>query len=75
MRFSILVTGVALVLIGGYSLLGGGFSLAERETVLDLGPIQATAETRNEYRVPPVLAGIAVVVGLAAVAYGARKPS
>ncbi len=73
MRHVILVLGVAPVLVGGYSLLGGSFSMTRRETVLDLGPVQATAETQELFALPPLVAGIALALGLAAVVYGARK--
>lgn len=69
----ILVLGVAAVLVGGYSLLGGSFSMTRSETVLDLGPVQATAETQELFALPPLAAGIALVPGLVAVVYGARK--
>lgn len=73
MRYLILVLGVGAVLVGGYSLLGGSFSMTRRETVLDLGPVQATAETQELFSLPPLVAGIAVALGLAAVVYGASK--
>lgn len=73
MRHVILVLGVAAVLVGGYSLLGGSFSMTRSETVLDLGPVQATAETQELFALPPVVAGIALALGLVAVVYGARK--
>lgn len=74
MRYVILVLGVVAVLVGGYSLLGGSFSMTRRETVLDLGPVQATAETQELFALPPLAAAIAVALGLVAVVYGARKP-
>lgn len=73
MRYVILVLGVAALLVGGYSLLGGSFSMTRTETVLELGPVQATAETQELFALPPVVAGVVVVLGLAAVVYGARK--
>lgn len=75
MRHLALVIGIAGVLVGGYSLVGGGFSWSRREQVLDLGPIQATAETQRVYVLPRVGAGAAVAVGLILVLYGARRPS
>lgn len=73
MRYVVLVLGVAGVLVGGYSLLGGSFSMTRRETVLDLGPVQATAETQELFALPPLVAGIVLVLGLAAVVYGASR--
>ena len=73
MRYVILVLGVVAVLVGGYSLAGGSFSMTRRETVLDLGPVQATAETQELFALPPLAAGIAVALGLVALVYGARR--
>ena len=75
MRTFFLILGVLAVLVGAYSLLGGEFSLTGRETVLDMGPLQATAETRDVYTIPPVVAGIVVALGLSAIVFGVRKPS
>jgi hypothetical protein len=75
MRTLVTIVGVLAVLLGGYSLLGGEFSLTGRETVLEMGPLQATAETRDVYAVPPAAAGGLIVVGLAAMMFGARRSS
>ncbi|MEX2471229.1 MAG: hypothetical protein WEA34_03570 [Gemmatimonadota bacterium] len=73
MRYVVLVLGVVAVLVGGYSLLGGSFSMTRRETVLDLGPVQATAETQELFALPPLVAAIVLVLGLGAVVYGASR--
>ena len=75
MRTLVMIFGVLAVLLGGYSLLGGEFSLTGQETVLEMGPLQATAETRDVYVTPPLVAGGLIVVGLAAAVLGARKSS
>lgn len=75
MRKITLIVGVLLILASGYSLLGGSFSWTDEETVLDVGPVQATATTENDYAIPPLVAGLGLVVGLGAVAYGASKGS
>lgn len=75
MRRLALIVGILLILASGYSLLGGSFSLTDRETVLDLGPVQATATTEKNYAIPPIVAGLGLVVGLGAVVYGVSKGS
>lgn len=75
MRRFALVLGIILVLVSGYSLLGGAFSLTREETVLDVGPLEATAETREDYGMPPLAAGIGLLLGIGIVAYGARGGS
>jgi hypothetical protein len=41
--------------------------------VIDVGPIEATAETRERVPLPPVLGGAAVLGGLALIVVGSRR--
>lgn len=75
MRRIALILGILLILLSGYSLLGGSFSITSQETVLDVGPVQATAQTEDNYAVPPLVAGLALILGLGATIYGARGGS
>jgi uncharacterized membrane protein YidH (DUF202 family) len=67
------IIGVVLIVIGIVSLAYGGFSYTKREKVIDLGPIQATAETQKKIPLPPILGGICLVGGIVLVAVGGRK--
>jgi hypothetical protein len=51
----------------------GGITYTKREKVLDLGPIQATAEKQKTIPFPPVLGGICLVGGIVLVIVGSRK--
>ena len=44
------IVGIILIIIGIVALAYGGFTYTKREKVLDLGPIQATAE--KEHTIP-----------------------
>lgn len=66
------LVGIILIAIGIFGFVKGGFSFTKREKVLDVGPIEATAETRENYPISPILSGIAVVGGLVLVVAGAR---
>lgn len=66
------LVGIILIAIGIFGFVKGGFSFTRREKVLDVGPIEATAETRENYPISPILSGIAVVGGLVLVVAGAR---
>ena len=57
------VLGIALIAAGVAALIYGGFSYRTREKVLDLGPIQATAEREKTIAVPPVAGAVAVGAG------------
>ena len=74
MRTLALVVGALLVILGGYSLLGGSFSWTQEETVMEVGPIEATARTRDTAEIPPVVAGLVVILGVGALVYGVRRP-
>jgi uncharacterized membrane protein len=67
------IVGIILIIIGIVSLVYGGFSYTKREKVLDLGPIQATAEKQKTIPLPPVLGGICLVGGIVLVIVGSRK--
>ena len=65
--------GIILVVIGIVALVWGGISWTREETVVDLGPLEATAETRETIPLPPVLGGIALVAGIALLVIPARR--
>ena len=67
------LVGVVLIIIGIISLVYGGFTYTKREKVLDLGPIQATAEQKETVPFPPILGGICLVGGIVLVVAGGRK--
>ncbi len=57
-----LILGIALTLIGAAVLAYRKFGYRSRETVLKIGPINATAETTNTVPMPPIL-GWALIGG------------
>lgn len=67
------VAGVVLIVIGLLALAYGGFSYTKREKILDLGPLQASTETRKTVPLPPLFGGIAVAAGVALLIGGSRK--
>ncbi len=67
------IIGILLIVIGIVALAYGGFSYTKREKVLDLGPIQATAEKRETIPFPPLLGGLCLVGGIILVVAGGRK--
>ena len=69
------VVGVLLVLLGMAALAYQGITYTTRDTIIDIGPIHATAEHQNTVRLPPVLAAIAVVGGVVLLVGGLRRPA
>ncbi|MBX6325173.1 MAG: DUF3185 domain-containing protein, partial [Chthoniobacterales bacterium] len=49
------IIGIVLIVIGIVSLVWGGFTYTKREKVVELGPIQATAEKEHTIPFPPAL--------------------
>ena len=66
------IIGIILIVIGIIALAYGGITYTKREKVLDLGPIQATAERQKTIPFPPILGGICLVGGIVLVIVGNR---
>lgn len=54
--------GILLIVFGVVALAVGGINYTKREKVLDIGPLEATTETRKTIPISPI-AGIAAIVG------------
>lgn len=67
------IVGILLVIIGVIGLAYGGISYTKEKTVVDIGPIKATADERKTIPVPPVLGGLALVGGIVLIVTGAKK--
>lgn len=64
--------GVILIVIGVIVLVWGTFGFKTRETVVDIGPIEATKETTRYVPYAPIIGGVILVAGVTLVAT-ARK--
>ena len=67
------IVGIILILVGVVGFALGGFSFTHKEKVLDVGPIEATADDKETVPIPPILAGLALVGGVVLVAASARR--
>lgn len=67
------IVGIFLIAIGIIALAWGGITYTKREKVLDIGPIQATAEKEKTIPFPSILGGICLVGGIILVFVGSRK--
>jgi hypothetical protein len=67
------VAGTVLVLLGVVALAYQGITYTSRETVVDLGPIQATADRERTLPLPPVLGFAALAGGVLLIVVGVRK--
>lgn len=66
------IAGLVLIVLGIAALAYQGFTYTSRETVIDIGPIKATADTQKTVPIPPIAGVVAVVAGIALVVAGKR---
>ena len=64
--------GVVLIMLGLVALVYQGISYTSRETVIDIGPLHATADRQKTLPLPPVLGMVAVAGGVALLVAGVR---
>jgi hypothetical protein len=65
--------GALLVIVGLLALVYQGITYTTRETVLDIGPLHATADRQRTVPLPPLVGGAAVAVGGLLIALSVRK--
>ena len=64
---------IVLILLGVIALVYQGITYTSRETVLDIGPVHATADRQKTLPLPPVLGVAAVAGGVVLLVVGSRK--
>ena len=67
------IFGILLLIIGAAILAYGHFSYRTQETVLEVGPIKATAEKTNTVPIPPILGWALLGGGAVLLAFSARS--
>jgi hypothetical protein len=67
------ITGIILIVLGVIALAYGGISYTKEEKVLDIGPFEATAKTRETIPLPPLLGGLALAGGVVLLIAGSRR--
>ena len=70
---AITLVGIALIVLGVVAFGYQGITYTSREKIIDIGPIQATADTQKTIPLSPVLGGLALVGGIVLVVVGAKK--
>ena len=66
------IVGLGLVIIGIVALAWGGVFWTDRDTVIDVGPLEVTTEEREGVALPPALGVIALVGGIVLLAIPRR---
>ena len=66
------IAGVLLIVLGVAALVYQGFTYTSRETIVDIGPLEATAERERTVPLPPII-GIAAIAGGVALLLAANR--
>ena len=69
------LVGILLIVVGVIGLAVGGINYTRREKVIDIGPIQATAEKHERIPVSPIAGGLALAAGVVLLVAGNRRTS
>jgi hypothetical protein len=67
------VIGLVLIVLGLAALAYQGINYTTRETVIDVGPVHATAERHRTLPLPPALGAVVVAGGIVLLVVGIRK--
>ena len=70
---SITLVGIALIVLGIVAFAYQGITYTSREKIIDIGPIQATADTQKTIPLSPLFGGLVLAGGIVLVIVGARK--
>ena len=68
-----LILGIILILLGAAILAYHQFSYKTRETVVEIGPIKATAERTKTVPIPPILGWALIGGGACVLVFRARS--
>jgi uncharacterized membrane protein len=69
----ITLVGIALIVLGIVAFAYQGITYTSREKIIDIGPIQATADTQKTIPLSPLLGGLVLAGGIVLVIVGAKK--
>lgn len=67
------LAGIVLIVLGVAALAYQGISYRSREKIVDIGPIEATAERQKTIPLPPVIGIAAIAGGVGLLVVGSRR--
>ena len=67
------VAGIVLIVLAVIAFSYQGITYTKREKVLDIGPIEATAEKKETIPLPPILGAAALIGGVALIFVGSKS--
>ena len=69
----IMIVGILLIILGVVALAYQGITYTSREKIIDIGPIQATHDTKKSIPLSPILGGLALAGGIVMVIMGTKN--
>ena len=67
------LAGIVLIVLAVIAFSYQGITYTKREKVLDIGPIEATAEKKATIPLPPILGAAALIGGVALIFVGSKS--
>lgn len=67
------LAGIVLIVLGILALTYQGITYTRHERVLDVGPIHASADTKERVPIPPILGALAIAGGIALLVLGSKR--
>lgn len=67
------LTGIILIVMGIVAFAYQGITYTTREKVVDIGPIQVTADKTKTLPLPPIVGAVALVGGIVLLVVGNKK--
>lgn len=55
--------GIILIIVGAVMLVWTGFSFTRKEKVVDIGPVEISADKKEQVNWPPYVGGVILVAG------------
>ena len=71
----ITLVGIGLVLLGIVAFAYQGITYTSHEKIIDIGPLQASVDTKKTIPLSPLLGGLALAGGIVLLVVGAKKSS
>jgi hypothetical protein len=72
-RNRMVTTGIIFIVLGAVALTWQKIGYTKRETLVDIGSLNITTDSKKSLPLPPVLGGIALACGVGLIVVGARK--
>jgi hypothetical protein len=64
---------IVLIIVGALAVVYQGFTYVTREKVVDIGPVEVTADKQKTVFLPPVLGAVVLVTGVALLLTSSRS--